>query len=128
MTRSGLFIASKTTMKYRKLSEPYWLMNKPLFKAMLAGKTKPFYLGLHFVRGSRHQWDFINPAQTIQDEMVKAGWLDDDNVDEVLPVPLNIDGHYWRYDKTNSGVYITVMDSLCDDYSLTDLITHHEHQ
>jgi Holliday junction resolvase RusA-like endonuclease len=118
LTRSGLFIASKATQKYRKITAPLWLIHKPEFKAMLAGKPKPIIIGFHFVRKTRNKWDFINPAQTIQDEMTKAGWIDDDNVDEVLPVPLSINGSFWSYDKTNPGVYITVMDSFCDSYDI----------
>lgn len=114
MTRSGLFIASKQTQKYRKASAAYWLMHKPAFKAALASMTKPIIIGMHFVRASRHKWDFINPAQTIQDEMTKAGWIDDDNVEEILPVPLYVDGRPWSYDKTNPGVYIAVLDSFCE--------------
>jgi len=125
MTRSGLFIASKATQKYRKLTAAYWLMHKPAFKAQLAAKTKPIVIGMHFVRGSKHKWDFINPAQTIQDEMTKAGWIDDDNVDEILPVPLLINDSYWSYDKSNPGVYIAVLDSFCDSYSISNETNKH---
>jgi Holliday junction resolvase RusA-like endonuclease len=115
MTRSGLFIASKATQKYRKTSAAYWLMYKPEFKAELSKMSKPIIIGMHFVRGSRHKWDFINPAQTIQDEMTKAGWIDDDNVEEILPVPLYIDGSPWSYDKDKPGVYIAILDSFCTE-------------
>jgi Holliday junction resolvase RusA-like endonuclease len=115
MTRSGLFIASKATQKYRKTSAAYWLMYKPEFKAELSKMSKPIIIGMHFVRGSRHKWDFINPAQTIQDEMTKAGWIDDDNVEEILPVPLYIDGSSWSYDKDKPGVYIAILDSFCTE-------------
>jgi Holliday junction resolvase RusA-like endonuclease len=116
LTRKGLFIGSKATQKYRKSSAAYWTKFKEEFKSLLEGQSKPIIIGMHFVRGSRHKWDFINPAQTIQDEMTKAGWIDDDNVDEILPVPLEIDGSYWSYDKTNSGVYIAVLSSFCEGY------------
>lgn len=115
-TRTGLFIASKATIKYRKLSKPYWMTHKTQFKALIKDRDKPIIIGLHFVRASRHTWDFINPAQTIQDEMVTHEWILDDNVEEILPVPLYINGHYWSYDKTNSGVYIAVLDNFCEGY------------
>jgi Holliday junction resolvase RusA-like endonuclease len=118
MTRSGLFIASKQTQKYRKASAAYWTSHKAAFKAALEELPKPIIIGMHFVRASRHKWDFINPAQTIQDEMTKAGWIDDDNVEEILPVPLYIDGKPWSYDKTNPGVYIAVLDSFCEALDL----------
>lgn len=116
MTRSGLFIASKATQKYRKSTAAYWKMFKAQFKKLIAEQSKPIIIGMHFVRGSKHKWDFINPAQTIQDEMTKAGWIDDDNVLEILPVPLDIDGSYWSYDKSHPGVYIAVLESFCEGY------------
>jgi Holliday junction resolvase RusA-like endonuclease len=114
MTRSGMFIASKATQKYRKLSAPYWEKYKAAFLKLINGKELPLIIGMHFVRGSRHRWDFINPAQTIQDEMTKAGWIEDDNAEIILPVPLNINTKYWSYDKTKPGVYITVLSSFCE--------------
>lgn len=115
MTRSGLFIASKATQKYRKSSAAFWSKHKLEFQAVVAEMTKPIIIGMHFVRASRHKWDFINPAQTIQDEMSKAGWIDDDNVEEILPVPLYIDGKPWSYDKDKPGVYIAILDSFCTE-------------
>jgi len=114
MTRSGMFIASKATQKYRKLSAPYWKKYKDAFLKLMQGKDLPLIIGMHFVRGSRHRWDFINPAQTIQDEMTKAGWIEDDNAEIILPVPLNINAKYWSYDKTKPGVYITILNSFCE--------------
>lgn len=121
MTRSGLFIASKATQKYRKESAAYWLKFKREFQNFIKDKPRPIIIGLHFVRGSRHKWDFINPAQTIQDEMTKAGWIADDNVDEILPVPLFLNESYWSYDKNNSGVYIAVLESFCEGIQNTTL-------
>jgi len=114
MTRSGMFIASKATQKYRKNTVPYWEKYRAAFKKLMNGKELPVIVGMHFVRGSRHRWDFINPAQTIQDEMTKAGWIEDDNADIILPVPLNINGKYWSYNKSKPGVYITILSSFCE--------------
>lgn len=118
LTRSGLFIASKATQKYRKSTAAYWSSYKSDFRSYLEGKTKPIFIGLHFVRASRHKWDFINPAQTIQDEMTKAGWIDDDNVEEILPAPLYINGNYWSFNKSNPGVYIAVLETFCEGYTM----------
>lgn len=120
MTKSGLFIASQATQKYRKLTAPYWLKHKAEFKKIMQGKELPVILGMHFVRGSKHNWDFINPAQTIQDEMTKAGWIEDDNANIILTVPLNVNGKYWSYNKTNPGVYIAVLNSICDNEIILD--------
>lgn len=114
LTKSGLFIASAATQKYRKLTVPYWKKYKKPFHELTEGKKKPFIIGIHFVRGSHHKWDFINPVQTIQDEMTKHGWIDDDNSSEILPIPLVINDKSWSYDKNHPGVYITVLDNFCD--------------
>ena len=57
-----------------------------------------------FVRGTRHKFDYINPAQTVQDDMVKAGWIEDDNAEFILPVFIQ-----YTYDKQNPGVWIEIL-------------------
>lgn len=121
MTRSGFFIGSKATQKYRKLSKSHWDKYRDEFKKLISLDSKPIILGLHFVRASKHKWDFINPAQTIQDEMVRNEWIEDDNVDELLPVPLFINGQYWSYDKSNAGVYVAVLSSFCEGFEQLNL-------
>jgi hypothetical protein len=121
MTRAGFFIGSKATQKYRKSSKIYWDKYRDQFRQLIVSEPKPIIIGMHFVRASRHKWDFINPAQTIQDEMTKNGWIDDDNVDELLPVPLFIDGKYWSYNKSNAGVYIAVLSSFCEGFDQLQL-------
>jgi hypothetical protein len=64
---------------------------------------KPLAVHFQFVRATKHQFDYINPAQTVQDLMVKFGWIDDDNADEVVPV-----FEPYTFDKTNCGVWIWV--------------------
>ena len=113
-TRSGLFIASKAVRTYRTTSSEYWSKYRDEFRSILATKSKPIILGLHFIKVSKHDWDWINPAQTIQDEMVKAGWIEDDNVHELLPTPLFINGKCWETSKSKPGVYIAILDSFCE--------------
>lgn len=69
----------------------------------------PLKLGFHFVRGSRHKWDFGNACQIIQDLMTAFDIIPDDNTEYLLPFPLEINGEYWHYDKDNPGVYIQVL-------------------
>lgn len=63
----------------------------------------PYYVGLYFIRGSHHRFDYINAAQIVQDMMVKHGWIEDDNADYFVPVFLG-----YRYDKKNPGVVISL--------------------
>ena len=104
------FIVSKQTQRYYKNSKKYWVENKKEVLKLLKGKDsqnkKPYRISFKFVRKSRHKFDYINPAQTIQDQMVKYGWITDDNAEEMLPIFLE-----FEYDKDNPGVYINVLKS-----------------
>ncbi len=96
-------IHSKATMKYIKESKPYYLENQAKFRKMIKGLNKPIRVKFLFIRGSKHKFDYINPAQTVQDLMVQFGWIDDDNCQEMKPVFLD-----YKYDKENPGVIISI--------------------
>ena len=104
------FIVSKQTARYYKNSKKDWVENKKEFLKLLKGKDsqnkKPYRISFKFVPKSRHKFDYINPAQTVQDQMVKFGWISDDNAQEILPIFLE-----FEYDKDNPGVYINVLKS-----------------
>ena len=104
------FIVSKQTQRYYKNSKKYWVENKKEFHKLLKGKDSqnkaPYRITFKFVRKSRHKFDYINPAQTIQDQMVKYGWITDDNADEMIPIFLK-----FEYNKDKPGVYINVLKS-----------------
>lgn len=102
------FVVSALTTKWRKNTDKYWKEHKEEFLKQLQGKEKPYLIGLHFVRDSRRKFDFVNPVQSIQDEMKKQGWITDDNCGEILPYPLEIEGRYYSIDKSNPGVFIHV--------------------
>ena len=54
----------------------------------------PIKLHIFFHRYTKHKFDYINPCQTLQDALVKAGCLEDDNANIVIPV-------FEGYDITN---------------------------
>ena len=64
----------------------------------------PIRLGITFVRGNKHKFDYINPCQTVMDEMVKYRWIEDDNADIVIPVFVP-----YEYDKANPGVWLEIL-------------------
>ena len=99
-------VASKSCQKYYKLSKSEWESpgNKERFLKMLEGKSKPYRVEFTFVRSSRRRFDYINPAQTCQDLMVKHGWLEDDNADILIPVFAP-----YSYNKDKPGVWIRVI-------------------
>lgn len=97
------FIASKTTMKYRKDTNSIYKKHAASFAKEFAKYELPVYVSFKFTRGSRHKFDHVNPLQTVQDEMVKHGWIEDDNATFIIPVIENYD-----YDKVNPGVLIKI--------------------
>lgn len=98
------FIASKAVAKWRKETKPYWEQYKDDFLMDCCGKGSPIEVRFTFVRGSKHKFDYANPLNTIQDEMVKHGYIPDDNADEILPVLAP-----YIYDKVTPGVYIEIL-------------------
>lgn len=72
-------------------------------------KTKPYKIGFHFVRKSKHSFDFNNANQLIADLLVAHNILEDDDMDNFLPYPLEIDGRAYTYNKENPGVFITIL-------------------
>ena len=100
--------ASQSANRYYKESESYWeeIKNEFLTRRPESG---PIHIAFHFVRKTAHKYDFINPLQTVQDRMVKFGLLEDDNMDELVPHPLKIDGAYSTVDSKNAGVYFKIL-------------------
>jgi hypothetical protein len=103
------FIASKTVVNYRKLTKEYYEKYAEEFKTELSKCTLPAKISFTFVRGTKHKFDYINPAQTVQDDMVKAGWIEDDNAEFILPVFVQ-----YTYDKKNPGVWIEILTDECN--------------
>jgi Holliday junction resolvase RusA-like endonuclease len=98
------FIASKSVMNYRKKTKEYYKKYAQEFRDATLNLNSPIHVEFTFIRGSKHKFDFINPAQTVQDDMVKHEWIEDDNADLLLPVFTN-----FKYDKDNPGVIIRIL-------------------
>ena len=99
-----MLINSKTVMNYIKESKGYYLEYKNQFKKELKQHKFPVKISFKFIRKSKHKFDYINPAQTVQDLMVKNGWIEDDNAEFIIPV-----FEQYEYDKEKPGVYITII-------------------
>tara|TARA_R110000868_G_scaffold78892_3_gene224674 strand:- start:327 stop:710 length:384 start_codon:yes stop_codon:yes gene_type:complete len=102
-TGRTLVIGSKLTMQYAKDTE--WLYKRfgAQFRKACAVSEKPYKVTFKFHRMGKHKFDYINPLQTVQDLMVKYGWIDDDNADELIPV-----FEKYEYNKLAPGVTITI--------------------
>ncbi len=74
------------------------------FQEMIKGKEKPYKIGFYFIRDSRRAFDYINALQLPLDLMQDFAWIDDDNMENVIPIILG-----YEVDKENTGVRIEVL-------------------
>lgn len=75
-------------------------------------KTRPIQVYFHFIRNSRHKFDFHNATQIIADLFTAYDFIEDDNMDYFIPFPLKIKGEWYSYDKNNPGVIIKIKQLL----------------
>jgi len=106
-TWTGRFLVwSKTSQKYRKDTKQYWDLYRDEFLAEATKHVLPLRLSFHYIRGTKHKFDYVNPLQTTLDLMVENGWIPDDNADVVLPV-----FERYSYSKQNPGVIIKILNN-----------------
>lgn len=98
------FIASKATRDWVKKTADAFEEQRKDFTNELKGLSKPYRIQFKFYRGSKHKFDYLNPAQTVQDAMVKHHWIEDDNCEVMLPVFAE-----YEYDKENPRVEIIIL-------------------
>jgi hypothetical protein len=103
------FIMSKTVQKYLKGFEYQWEIIPKEFLD-LNESNFPVKVGFHFVRGTKHRWDFHNMLQGCADLMVKHKWIPDDNMDYFIPSCLKMENKFYSYSKETPGVYIQILD------------------
>jgi len=72
-------------------------------------EKEPMILGIHFVRNSRHKFDFHNICQILLDLLIAHKIIPDDNMDCIIPIPMKKNGKYYTYDKLNPGVYLKIL-------------------
>tara|TARA_R110000744_G_scaffold210999_2_gene330126 strand:- start:1120 stop:1488 length:369 start_codon:yes stop_codon:yes gene_type:complete len=97
-------IHSKTTMNYIQSSKEEYVKYRSKFLDMIKEKQAPYKVSFTFHRGSRRKFDYLNPAQTVQDLMVKYDWIEDDNCEFMIPSFKEYD-----YNKEKPGVTIKVL-------------------
>lgn len=97
------FIASKTVINYRKASKIYYINQSSKFRKEFNKFIKPVIINFTFIRNSKRKFDYINPAQTVQDDMVEYKWIEDDNADIIIP-----GFNQYKYDKAKPGVIIEI--------------------
>jgi len=115
---NGIF-NSKTVRKYlgglgiksyNKSNVSEYKRRPNLFKTYIGdyfeNVEKPLLLGFHFVRDSRRKFDLNNMTQIICDLLVAHQYIEDDNMDCLIPIPFGMNGLWYSYDKDNPGVWL----------------------
>jgi len=105
------FSSSKKTVKgYVDKDRPN-PFKKAFEEANWIKPTEQVVIGFHFVRKSKHKFDFINACQLVHDLMVAHDLIEDDNMNYLIPIPFKMDDEWFRYDKENPGVFIRLYSS-----------------
>jgi hypothetical protein len=105
------YLRSFGIVNYSSKKKTVKLINKKsenLFAKYFEGIVfeNPLRIGFHFVRGTRHKFDFTNMVQIIADLFTAHGFIEDDNMDCFLPYPLERENRYYSIDKNNPGVWL----------------------
>ena len=103
-TRQGRKYPHPRVTQYKELVKPDMIHYQKHFRNVIEQLelTTPYFIAFQFVRESKHKFDYINPAQMIQDLMGEYEWISDDNADILNPIFIP-----YLYDKEHPGVFIT---------------------
>lgn len=111
--------------KYKNATYGVWERERNKFLKKLKQHKQPYLIGMYFIRDSKRIFDYLNPAQLVQDVMVAGGksdkkqrpqkWLTDDH--SKIMKPLFLGEHA---DSSMPGVIIKIMPeelkSIIDSY------------
>ena len=100
-----MLINSKNVMSYKKNTADEWWKQGIKFKELIKGKKKPYKIGFYFIRDTKRQFDYVNVSQLPLDLMQEYEWLENDNMENVIPVFLG-----YEVDKENTGLRIEVLE------------------
>jgi hypothetical protein len=97
----------KEVVGYKTKPNKFEELRDKFIKA-LEGKEPPIEIGFHFVRKTKHQFDFNNANQIIADLFTAHGIIEDDNMDYFIPYAFKMNDKFYTIDKENPGVYIRI--------------------
>jgi hypothetical protein len=79
-------VASPSVKRWQKISLEAWQAQKDSFREVTKDLPRPYFIHFTFLRKVDNYWDITAPTETIADEMVRHGWINDDNIYEFIPV------------------------------------------
>lgn len=95
---------SEQTERYRKSVGSEYRKRVMDWKRIIAGRPLPLYIEFILIRATKRMFDFNNITEVVQDEMERNGWVENDDVANMFPVPPPAPGYL--VDKNNAGVII----------------------
>ena len=99
-----MLINSKNVMSYKKNTADEWWQQGIKFREIIRDKEKPYKIGFYFIRDTKRKFDYVNAAQLPLDLMQENDWIEDDNMENVIPIFLG-----YEVDKENPGVRIEIL-------------------
>ena len=75
-------------------------------KGFLSTRKTPYEISLFFIRNSKRKFDWINAAQIICDLLTAHGVIQDDNMDYLIPIPIQVAGSWYTVDTERPGCII----------------------
>lgn len=100
------FSSRKKTVETYKTIPMTFPVNE--LKELFRDKEYPVVVKFHFVRDSKHKFDFGNVTQILLDLFTAFDIIEDDNMDCIIPFPLKMNDKWYSYDKENPGVFINI--------------------
>jgi len=95
---------SKSTTRWKQDTKVSFIRYRGKFLKLLDLTSQPYRIEFTFFRKTRHKFDYINPAQTVQDAMVHHKWIEDDNCEILIP-----SFGLYQHDPVTPGVVIKVL-------------------
>jgi hypothetical protein len=78
-------VSSPSIKKWQRASMMAWAEHRDSFREAVKDLPRPYFIHFTFIRNIDNYWDITAPTETIADEMVKQGWLNDDCIYEFIP-------------------------------------------
>lgn len=107
----GYSVSKKTVTEYKTKPNIFRQCFTESFLEALKTSNKPIKLGFFFIRDSKRKADFHNLVQLPFDLMTAHGFIEDDDMECILPYPLEIDGCLgYKIDKENTGLILKIIE------------------
>jgi len=78
-------------------------------REFLKDKEPPYLIGFYFVRDSKRKFDLINASHIVFDLLVAHRVINDDDMNNLIPIPIQVNNTWYAVDKNNSGVYLYIL-------------------